>query len=503
MNLKAKPVAEFLRDCCLCMVVAAFLISGSCVHQLLLADEPANKSRANRSLTLLSEQSAEAPTTPAVTEAYPVPSHLSGIDFSRQSEKQAAAKSVGCIGCHKDAHDPHYSPVVKLGCVDCHGGNPNTDDKLQAHVRPQLTDVFLSSANPVRSYTALNHERPEFIQFVNPGDLRIAHLSCGTSGCHAKETLEVKKSMMTHGCMLWGAALYNNGATPDKWARYGESYSMNGVPQRLQTVPTPTPEETARKGVLPYLDPLPRFEATQPGNVLRIFERGGRFVPDIGIPERMEDNGKPRTRLSNRGLGTGTRTDPVFIGLQKTRLLDPTLNFLGTNDHAGDFRSSGCTACHMVYANDRSVVNSGPFAKYGNGGLAASDPDDFVGKPDPTIPKNEPGHPIAHRFTRAIPTSQCIVCHIHPGTTVMNSFLGYMWWDLETDAQMMYPKREKHLTSEQFKKSIMSDPNEASARGKWSDPDFLAKTSELNPQLEHTQFADFHGHGWMFQAVFK
>jgi hypothetical protein len=25
----------------------------------------------------------------------------------------------------------------------------------------------------------------------------------------------------------------------------------------------------------------------------------------------------------------------------------------------------------------------------------------------------------------------------------------------------------------------------------------------LNPQLEHTQFADFHGHGWMFQAVFK
>jgi len=42
--------------------------------------------------------------------------------------------------------------------------------------------------------------------------------------------------------------------------------------------------------------------------------------------------------LSNRGLGTATRTDPVFIGLAKTRLLDPTLNFLGTNDHAGDYR---------------------------------------------------------------------------------------------------------------------------------------------------------------------
>src|SRR5262249_18483830 len=26
---------------------------------------------------------------------------------------------------------------------------------------------------------------------------------------------------------------------------------------------------------------------------------------------------------------------------------------------------------------------------------------------------------------------------------------------------------------------------------------------ELNPQLKHTQFADFHGHGWVFRAVFK
>ncbi len=271
-------------------------------------------------------------------------------------------------------------------------------------------------------------------------------------------------------------------------------------------MPTPTPEETATKGVLPYLDPLPRFEITQPGNILRIFERGGRFITDVGIPERLEEPGKPRTRLSNRGLGTGTRTDPVFIGLQKTRLLDPTLNFLGTNDHPGDFRSSGCAACHMVYANDRSPVHSGPYAKYGNLGMAApmSDSrDDFVGVADPTIPKNEPGHPIAHRFTRAIPTSQCIVCHIHPGTTVMNSFLGYMWWDLETDGQFMYPPHEKHLASEQVTQSQMSDPNDAAARGNWTNPDFLAKTSELNPQLEHTQFADFHGHGWVFQAVFK
>jgi hypothetical protein len=435
--------------------------------------------------------------------AYPIPNALQLLDLSQQTASQAQIKGVGCIQCHKGAHDPHGSKAVNLGCIDCHGGDPDALTRETAHVHPRFQNVFTNSGNPARSYTVLNHEKPEFIQFVNPGDLRVAHLSCGTANCHAKETLEVKKSMMTHGCMLWGAALYNNGAVPNKWPRYGESYTMHGAPQRLQTVPTPTPEETARKGVLPYLDPLPRFQVTQPGNILRIFERGGRFVPDPGIPERLEESGKPRTRLSNRGLGTGNRTDPVFIGLQKTRLLDPTLNFMGTNDHAGDYRSSGCTACHMVYANDRSPVHSGPYAKYGNRGQAAATADDIVRAVDPTIPLHEAGHPIAHQFTRAIPSSQCIVCHIHPGTTVMNSYLGYMWWDMETDGEVMYPDHQSHPSSEKFTQSQMSNPNDAAARGKWTDPEFLANTYDLNPELKHTQFADFHGHGWVFRAVFK
>ncbi len=33
--------------------------------------------------------------------------------------------------------------------------------------------------------------------------------------------------------------------------------------------------------------------------------------------------------------------------------------------------------------------------------------------------------------------------------------------------------------------------------------DFLKKVSELNPNLKSTQFADYHGHGWNFRAIFK
>ena len=429
------------------------------------------------------------------SDPFPLPPELIGVDLSKQTEADALAKSRGCIVCHENVGDMHAKATVRLGCVDCHGGNPAAGTKECAHVSPRFPEAWPGSAKPVRSYTLLNHEAPEFIRFVNPGDLRVAHISCGQ--CHQREVRAVRKSMMTHGCMLWGAALYNNGSIPTKYPHYGESYSMCGTPQRIQTVPPPSEDEIVRRGVVPYLDPLPRFEISQPGNVLRIFERGGRFRPEVGIPEREEESGRPRTRLSDRGLGTENRTDPVFIGLQKTRLFDPTLNFLGTNDHPGDYRSSGCTACHVIYANDRSPVHSGPYSVYGNRG--------FSFNPDPMIPKGEPGHPIKHQFApgNSIPTSQCMICHVHPGTTVLNTYVGYQWWDEETDGQLMYPAQQRYPTAEQAVQSQMSNPDEAAEQGLWSNPEFLANLTDLNTRTQHTQFADFHSHGWVFRAVWK
>lgn len=455
---------------------------------------------------------------PVYEQAEPRGSSRYAGSLIKQSPEDAHAKSWGCLECH-NSHDPHYgaedTKAFHLGCTDCHGGNANTKLKEIGHVSPRFPDAWQgSAANPVRAYTLLNHEYPEFIRFVNPGDLRVASLSCGTTGCHEPETLHVKKSMMTHGCMLWGAALYNNGAVPNKWPRYGESYTMYGNPQRLQQVPAPSQRQTDFKGIVPFLEPLPRFQVSHPGNILRIFERGGRFTIELGIPERGEEPGRPRQRLSARGIGTLNRTDPVFVGLAKTRLLDPTLNFLGTNDHAGDYRSSGCTSCHIIYANDRSTVHSGPYARYGNRGMAASaldpkldedgDPASFryVTAIDETIPKGEPGHPIAHRFTSAIPTSQCIICHMHPGTTVMNSYLGYMWSDQETDGDKLYPKKEAKPSAEQFTRAQMSNPNDIDSKMLLADYDFLQDVIDLNPELKHT-LADFHGHGWSFRAVFK
>jgi len=430
-----------------------------------------------------------------------------------QSLQDAARKSSGCISCHTSTDEPtmHPTKTVFLGCTDCHGGNssisvaastpPNSAEynaaKEKAHVQPRDASFKDRSALPERTYTKWLKESPEFIKFVNPGDLRVAPETCGAAGCHAKEVRASSTSMMTHTGLLWGAALYNNGGYPTKNTHFGESYDRDGKPQSIKTFPPPTPEETRTKGVLPELDPLFRWEISQPGNVLRVFERGGQKKSELGNPNREEDPGKPDSKLSDRGFGTALRTDPVFLGLQKTRLVDPVMSLPGTNDHPGDYRASGCTACHVIYANDRDPSHSVAYAEFGQAGFSASS--------DPTIPKNEPGHPIKHVFTRSIPSSQCMVCHIHPGTNMLTTYFGLTWWDNEIDGDKMYPPRQHNPTEEQRYQSYLRNPEAAAARGLWSDEKFLENlgSPEFNAKLKTTQFADFHGHGWVFRSVFN
>ncbi len=427
------------------------------------------------------------------TSPHPLPAR----NWIDQTHEESMRKSQGCLDCHKGIENlsMHVSPNVVLGCTDCHGGNPTPGlTQRKAHVQPLYPEFWPTSANPADADVLLNHESPEFIQFVNPGDLRVAQKTCGP--CHQESVQHVMLSMMNHGAMLWGAALYNNGAFPLKTYRFGQAYGPNGEPLRLIN-PTPvTVEDTRRHGILPFIEPLPSFPIGQPSNILRIFEKGGEKQLKLCVPDPDEDPGKPARRLSERGLGTLNRIDPVFLNLQKTRLHDPLLGFMGSNNHPGDYRSSGCSACHVIYANDRSPTHSGYYSKYGNQGLSFTA--DQSG-----VRHDERGHPIHHELTRAIPTSQCMNCHMHQGNLFVNPYLGYTWWDQESDGEFMYPKKQHNPTDEEFARSVRANPEAAAARGLWGDLDFLEKSAELNPKLTNTQFADYHGHGWMFRAVFK
>src|SRR6185312_5083839 len=207
--------------------------------------------------------------------------------------------SDGCLQCHRGVEPMHAASHVVLGCTDCHGGNPARNLKLeQAHVLPRNPEFWKTSANPPNSNAWLNHESAEFIKFINPGDLRVAQETCGL--CHNDIVRHVDHSMMNHGAMLWGAALYNNAAYPLKNYRFGQAYGADGAPLKLINYTPVTPEDTRDRGILPYLEPLPRFNLSNPGNVLRIFEKGGRPPLSLGLPTTSEPPGKPERRLSER-----------------------------------------------------------------------------------------------------------------------------------------------------------------------------------------------------------
>ncbi len=100
---------------------------------------------------------------------------------------------------------------------------------------------------------------------------------------------------------------------------------------------------------------------------------------------------------------------------------------------------------------------------------------------DPTIPKNQSGHPIKHQFTRGMPSSQCMVCHMHPGTNMVTTYFGYTWWDNEVDGEKMYPTKQHNPTPQEEQHQVaVRNPEGAAPRGLWASVAFLDKSAARN-----------------------
>ncbi len=466
-----------------------------------------------------------------------------------QEPADVLAKSAGCNSCHvqTDAPTMHTSPAVQLGCTDCHGGDPAIrgdadlphDDpdyvaaRDKAHVLPKYPGSwhYPSSANPKRSYTLLNKESPEFIRFNNPTDYRVVREACGA--CHMEVIEAGERSIMASGAMLWGGAAYNNGILPYKNYIAGEAYTRDGKPAKIVSPGDPVGTVTdaqKKRGALAVLYPLPMWAVVPPGDVFRVFERGGRNVntqfAEVGLPnptgsiQRLEEPGRPDLKQSNRGPATGLRVAIPVLNIHKTRLNDPFMWFMGTNDQPGDYRHSGCAACHVIYANDREPRHSLSYAQFGRDGQSQTIDPTIAAKKEKHGALKEPGHddghdnkeqsrekerghPLKHVFTRAIPTAQCMNCHMHQPNIFLNSYLGYTMWDYEADAPHMWPEKQKYPTAAEALKVLERNPEAAAPKGKWADEDFLRNVYDLNPKLKDTQFADYHGHGWNFRGIFK
>lgn len=96
---------------------------------------------------------------------------LAGILIFKENriQRPEGFSGEGCLFCHKQMSDSDRShPAAAFGCSSCHLGNPYSLDEKRAH------------ATLVK----------------NPGDLRVAEITCGKTGCHGEIVGRVKKSLM-------------------------------------------------------------------------------------------------------------------------------------------------------------------------------------------------------------------------------------------------------------------------------------------------------------------
>jgi hypothetical protein len=265
-------------------------------------------------------------------------------DLPDPDREDVPAGEAGCVGCHRPMNaggmrfgieDAH--PWEPLTCTECHGGNPAASTRAAAHVDPQGGPKVLDGL----ASDELDAVAIDYLRFINPGDLRAAPQTCGRSGCHVEHVRDVPMSVMS---------------------TYAAHYTL---PRYLAGVQGREAEVAAVDITDPNWDPL---------------------SAPVGAVEHL---------MALRGADP--EADRSEIGSVIDTYLPkacPTchLQAFGPNDGAGKYRSSGCTACHMVYADS---------------GLSSSS--------DPTINKSFPSHPAFHQLTTAIPTEQCSHCHFQGG----------------------------------------------------------------------------------------
>lgn len=231
-------------------------------------------------------------------------------------------QSCEASSCHGRAGTEHgielAHPGFALRCTDCHGGDGEARDEASAHVAPAPAWVA-ERRGYIRnlSVNELDQVAPDYLRFENPGDFRVAQMSCGSgspanpgSGCHQDVVYSAARSVMSTFVGHFAPPRFENG--------------MQGQDAELGSRAI---EDT--EGV----DPLPE-------GAVRSLEQA-----------RVPDASAPRDSVA-------TAMDHY---LPKNCTHCHAWSY-GRNDARGNFRSAGCTSCHFVYTDDGVSESSDPSA---------------------------------------------------------------------------------------------------------------------------------------------
>jgi hypothetical protein len=281
-----------------------------------------------------------------------------------------ASTAESCMLCHNASlandyagpgiENPHpFAPAANLRCTTCHGGNGNGTDKVTSHVPPppeigddahlianrtayfnRLTltgiDKFPDYTVSGTTYTAL-----DYLQFVNPGDLRVVTQGRACGQCHQGHAQCSEKSLLASEAGILAGAMYAVGID-------------NEVPESVGLW-----EDTAAdQGFRAVTDPGFNPAAASVGAVGRllefpVFSVFGQFGGDnMHNNDAYDADLLPLDLNPDNSVIQGSKLANLYHEQVAFTCGDCHLGSAGQNNRYGDFRSAGCTACHLPYSLD-------------------------------------------------------------------------------------------------------------------------------------------------------
>ncbi len=395
-------------------------------------------------------------------------------------EYEIVVASETCMSCHNGAStnndysgagltNPHpFAGAQSIRCTVCHGGNGSGAGKLGSHVPPppQIGDDQNLVNNPVAYFNRLTlagidkfpdytvngvtYSALDYLQFINPGDLRVVTNGRSCGGCHGTHQVQwVSRSPLVTETGIFSGTMFAAGLQNqirEQRGLYQDTAADLGFRAVNNPGYAPDPNNIGAVGSLIEFPVYSQFN-TQGG--FQIFNNAFYDANNLAndLYTAAEQNGTYTNRVRpNSALATLYHEQIAFT------CGDCHLSSAGANNRFGDFRSSGCTACHMAYSPDGRSRSTDPNVNR----LEPANPDQIVAPERPhimthriqnvakTLPNGE--------FVTGIQDQACAGCHQGSNRTVLQ------YWGIRLDQNQDLVNHQQYPANPAAFQNTANDP---------------------------------------------